>query len=426
MTSAYTRHVDLIEQKESWTFSLDSSEHKELLYKARTGLQQRDDSNKRISRAMELKSGSEAKPLIQPPVSAAAVKPRRKDLDFNTARLIRDNDMLLNTLDQLKAMEWRVIFRANHTGRVIFSGKKKEQKWLFTYYSILVKLRLKDRRDFIEIGEGSPDSMKFNLDGLTSRLKNIVDNHRAGKTVQFPDKVPVILNSGDGAIMFHELLGHSLEADYILRRQSPISPEQLGKPVVSPNVTLLTRYGDDKFFSAITCDDDGSAKRPEVLVDRGVLKHFIADRFFKHKLKLKHGGHARIQDFSQPPLPRNFSLYLKPGKYHPDELVASVKYGVYAREFGEGKVFFNRNLFRFHIRDARLIENGKLTTPLGSITVQGNIFETLNSVALVADDFRFDKGVSYCYKDGQTVNVRVGQPTVKIDNLWVTPFRGVY
>lgn len=418
-------HVDMIEHQESWMFSMDSKEHNELLYKTRTGVQQRDVAKKRITRALELKSGTEAKSLLQPTVSAAVLKPRRKDLDFNTARIIRENQILIDTLEQLKPIEWRVIFRASHTGRVILNKKNKEQKWLFTYYSILVKLRLKDRRDYIEIGEGSPQSMKFNLNGLISRLTNIVDNHRAGKTVQFHDKVPVILNSGDGAIMFHELLGHSLEADYILRRQSPIALSQLGSVIVSPNVTLLTRFGDDKFFNDITCDDDGSVKRPEVLVDKGVLKHLIADRFFKEKLNLKHGGHARCEDFTQPPLPRNFSLYLKPGKYDPGELIAAVKYGVYAREFGEGKVFFNRNLFRFHIRDARLIENGRITAPLGSVTVQGNIFETLNSVALVANDFRFDKGVSYCYKEGQTINVRVGQPTVKIDNLWVSPFEGV-
>jgi predicted Zn-dependent protease len=418
-------HVDFLEHRESWYFALDSKDNKEYLYKTRTGLQQRDVTDKRITRTLELKTTGEAKALIQPPVTASILKTRRKEIDFNTAKILRDNQMVLDTLHRLKPMEWRVIFRANHTGRIVLRKKKKEQKWLFTYYSILVKLRLKDRRDFIEIGEGSVRDLKFNLDGLTARLNNIVDNHRRGQTVRFPEKVPVILNSGDGAIMFHELLGHSLEADYIFRGQSPIKPGDIGKRMFSPNVTLLSKHKDDTFFKDIPCDDEGETNRPEVLVEQGVPKHVIADGFYKEKLQLRRGGHGRSEDFTKPLLPRNFALYLKPGAYHPDELTEATRYGVYAREFGDGKVFFNRDLFRFHIRDARLIENGKLTVPLGSVTVQGNIFETLNSVDMIANDFRFDKGISYCYKDGQTVNVRVGQPTVKIDNLRVTPYKGV-
>jgi TldD protein len=115
-----------------------------------------------------------------------------------------------------------------------------------------------------------------------------------------------------------------------------------------------------------------------------------------------------------------YSLYLKPGDYYPEELIDSTLYGIYGREFGEGKIYFDKNIFYFNIRDARLIEKGKLTLPLGNIVVTGDIIEVLSSVDMVANDFRYDKGVSYCFKNGQTLNVRVGQPTVKINNLYVT------
>ncbi len=137
-------------------------------------------------------------------------------------------------------------------------------------------------------------------------------------------------------------------------------------------------------------------------------------------MDLKNCGHSRVEDFTYLPMPRMYALYLKPGNYDPEELVTSTSSGVYAREFGEGKIYFDKNVFYFNIHDARLIEKGKRTIPLGSIMVKGDISEVLESVEMVANDFRFDKGISYCFKNGQTLNVRVGQPTVKINNLWVT------
>jgi TldD protein len=322
-------------------------------------------------------------------------------------------------------MEWRIVFRASHTGRIIFRRECKEIKSYFHYYSILVTLRLKDHRDFIEVGEGSVQGLKFNQDGLCARIKKIVTNHRESQNLVFTDKVPVILNSGDGGILFHELLGHALEADYVYRKESPISSLDLGKRIVSSNVTLLTRYKEDAFFKEVVCDDDGETVQSPVLVENGVLQNFIADSFYRKKLGLSQGGFSRLEDFAKPPMPRMYGLYLMPGIYHPEELVAATPHGVYAGEFGEGKVFFNKNMFYFFIRDSHLIKNGRLTTPLGSIVVQGNILEVLNSVAMVADDFRFDKGISYCSKNNQTINVRVGQPTVKINNLTITPYKGV-
>jgi TldD protein len=313
-----------------------------------------------------------------------------------------------------------MIVRAKKTGRVIIKKGEKEKKAGFTYFSILIKLRLKDHRSFIEIGEGTVQTLKFNQDGLSSRIKKIVENHKHSKSHPFRDKVPVILNSGDGAIIFHELLGHSLEADYIYHGQSPISLEDIGKPVISKNVTLLTRDPNDSFFKGISCDDEGESPGFSILVENGVLRNLVSDRVYKHRLKLGICGHSRVEDFSKIPMPRMFALYLKPGAYHPNELISSTKYGIYASEFGDGKVFFDKNLFFFNIREAWLIKNGNLSDPLGSIMVRGNILEVLNSVEMVANDFRFDKGTSYCFKNGQTINVRVGQPTVKIDNLCVT------
>ena len=411
--------VDLVERSEAWYFSIDSGEKEKYLYKKRTGLLQREINNNTTGKSLELNAPSDAKTLVTGKITPASLKIPEKDIAFSPSKILRDNKHVLDTLRQLEPMEWNVIVKAGHTVRLIIKKGDKEKKTAFTYFSILIKLRLKDHRDVIEVGEGSVRNLKFNQDGLCSRIRKIVDNHKNSKSHRFPGKVPVILNSGDGAILFHEILGHSLEADYIYRKQSPISPGDIGKQVVSKNVTLVTGYGSDTFFKDIPCDDEGETAESFILVERGVLRHLISDSFYKHRLNIKNCGHSRVEDFTKIPMPRMYALYLKPGGYHPEELIASTNYGVYAGEFGDGKVYFDRGLFQFNIREAWLIKNGKLSVPLGSIVVQGSILEVLNSVDMVADDFRFDKGISYCFKNGQTINVRVGQPTVKISNLYV-------
>jgi predicted Zn-dependent protease len=420
MVKEFTLNVDMLEQTETWYFSVNSRDQKDHFYKKRTGLLQREINKHQIYKSIELPATADAKPFITPPVTSGSLKIRNKETAFNPNKILRDNEPVLKTLRELKPVEWKMIVRAKQTGRVIFKKKEKEKKTNFTYFSILIKLRLKDHRSFIEIGEGTVQTLKFNQDGLCSRIKKIYENHRHGKSHLFRDKVPVILNSGDGAIIFHELLGHSLEADYIYHGRSPISPGDIGKPIISKNVTLVTRDPNDNFFKGISCDDEGETPGSVILVENGVLRNLVSDQVYKNRLKLGTCGHSRVEDFTKIPMPRMFALYLKPGAYHPNELISSTRYGIYASEFGDGKVFFDKNLFYFNIREAWLIQNGKLADPLGSINVRGNILEVLNSVNMTANDFRFDKGTSYCFKNGQTINVRVGQPTVKIDNLYVT------
>jgi hypothetical protein len=413
-------HVDLVEQTESWYFSIDSRDRNESLFKRKCGLLQRRFDTERISKSIELNSTADAKQFITHKITASALKIPDKEISFNPTRLLRDNESIFNTLRLLDPMEWKVIFRSFNNSRIILEKKHKEKKFDFSYSSILIKLRLKDHRKFIEVGEGSVNNFKFNQDGLISRVKKIVENHLNARPLKFPGKVPVILNAGDGAILFHELLGHSLEADHIFHRQSPITLEQIGKPIISGNITLVTSDENDTFFKDIPCDDEGKTPGSHILVEKGVLRNVISDCYYKNLLKLQHCGHSRVEDFSKKPMPRMYALYVKPGEHRPDKLITSTPFGVYAGEFGEGKVNFEKNIFYFHIREAWLIEKGKLTDPLGSIVVRGNILEALNSVEMVANDFRYDKGISYCFKNGQTLNVRVGQPSVKIGNLTVT------
>ena len=221
----------------------------------------------------------------------------------------------------------------------------------------------------------------------------------------------------EGGIVFHEILGHSLETDHIQKKLSPFNTSDIGRKVVSGNITLSTFREGDPFFENAGFDDEGLVRNRSVLIEKGVLRHFISNTSCSEKLGIEDSGSARMEDFSMRPMPRMFSIYLENGRYSQKELMASTEKGVFAREFGDGKVLFHKNRFYFNIPSAYMIRKGKVAEPLGSIVVSGKVDEVFNSVEMIGDDFSLDRGISYCYKDGQTVNVRVGQPSVKINKM---------
>jgi len=412
--------VDLIEAHHSAYLSINNREKKEFYVNKKCGILKRSFDGHWNSRAIALNSIGNAQNHINRSVDIKWVDQANVNIEFNSQKLIRENQNLVGFLQSQIGIEWKIIFRSSHTKRYIVKDYGKFRASNFKYSSILVKIAVNKNLPFIEVGEGcTSNPHKFNQDGLCKRIEEIIDNFRARKRIQFNDKIPVILNSGDGAILFHEILGHSLEADSIYRKISPFSLADIGQKVISSNINVTTSHKKDKFFSEIECDDEGVNPKSAVLIRRGVVKNLISDTFYKNLLKIKNDGHSRLENFSHIPMPRMFALYIDSGDYHPNELLESTKYGVYAKEFGEGKVYFDKNIFYFNIREAFLIENGKLSFPLGKVVVRGNILEVLNSIDMVGNDFRFDKGISYCYKSGQTVNVRVGQPTVKIGNLYI-------
>jgi TldD protein len=413
--------MDLIDDTYSTYFSIDSQEKKEYTIKSKTGILKRTFDEEWASSSHELTSIKDASEFLEKKINLK-LKNQPGDLPFQPSKITKENQYVFDFLQSLDVMEWKVIFRGLRSRRIIIKNGK-DKKTNFEHFSILIKVRLKDHRNFIEVGEGGGgQGPKFNQSGLVSRVKEICDNHKLAEKhpVTFNEKIPVILSPGDGAILFHEILGHALEADYIYLQRSPITVSHIGRQIMPANVTVVTEDKNDTFFAGITCDDEGETPKSGCLIEKGILRNIISDSFYKNLMDLKNCGHSRVEDFTCLPMPRMYALYLKPGNYDPEELVTSTPSGVYAREFGEGKIYFDKNVFYFNIHDARLIEKGKRTIPLGSIMVKGDISEVLESVEMVANDFRFDKGISYCFKNGQTLNVRVGQPTVKINNLWVT------
>lgn len=415
--------VNLIENNRVEIFSLDSAEHREFTQRKKSGILRRCYDGGWASSAIEVGSVRKAADFITKAAVPHFNQKDQVDPFFDPGKIVKENRHLLQFLSGLKSVEWKVRFRLSAIDRWVINNNNKVFTSRFIHFSVLVKIKPSGSGQFVEIGEGNTREAKFNQTGLVSRITEIVDNHRGVKNLApsiIGRKIPMVLSAGDGGIVFHEILGHSLEADHIYQNLSVISRADLGKKVVSRGVTVMVEDRDDPFFRSRDCDDEGERIDMPVVIEKGILRNLISDTFYQELLKAPSAGHCRVQDFTRIPMPRMYSLYLLPGRHDPEELTESTRYGIFAKEFGEGRVFFNKNMFSFNIKSAYLIENGKITCPLGSIVVSGNIVEILNSVDMIANDFRYDRGISFCVKNGQTLNVRVGQPSVKINNLYVS------
>lgn len=240
--------IDLVEQQSNFTLSLTHRENNEYYYKNLCGILKRRFDGNWTSRATELSALSEAKTHITQKVKASTIKPATENTLFNPGKIRRDHQSLIDFLDRQDLETWKTIFRRNHTQKYLIKNDKLK-KSTFHYSSILVKMKLPGDRQFIELGEGhTQEDFKFNLDGLKSRIKEILINQRECKPLQFNGPVPVILNAGEGGIFFHEILGHSLEADHVAQKLSPITMDQIGKAIVSDSINLVTRDKRDDFF----------------------------------------------------------------------------------------------------------------------------------------------------------------------------------
>jgi TldD protein len=329
---------------------------------------------------------------------------------------------LMAFLKGQKFQEWELVFRNIDLTRYIL-GQKSGVTNSFGHTSIRIRFRHNVLPRAVELGEGlSQTKVRFNQKGLIQRIKNILRNNQEKTPGEFV-KTTVVLASGNGGVLLHEILGHSLEADYVYRKSSPFSKEHLGRRILPPQVTVTTRDSTDPFFGSYPTDDEGMEPPGPVIIENGILKYLISDYFHSRLLGFDSCGFCRLDSFENIPRPRMFGLYLQPGPHSPADILASVDQGIYAREFGRGSVDFNRRLFFLNINEAFAIRKGKLGEPLGALTVSGDIEEVLNSIEMVGNDFRYDSGINYCRKYGQSMNVRLGQPTLRIGNVLAGGFK---
>ena len=413
----------MVEDSQSMQFSLDSRGGREFSLKKRSGVLVRSFDGSWKSRAEETAARDEAAKAMAAK-KTASWQPDLHLLPMDTGEILADNRFLTDFLGQLALAEWKLLFRARCCQRSIQNMQHQKLKTVFRHFSVSVKFKTRNHPEEMEVSEGSSEALKFNLNGLTQRIAETVENQKNRCKTVLNCEIPVVLQAGEGAILFHEILGHSLEADYVSQGVSPFTLADLNQPIVPPQITIHCRDDRDPFFKDAWVDDEGETCPSPLLVENGVLRRLISDYAYQRILRLKDRGHARLEDFSCLPQPRMFATYVQPGCFPAAEIIASTPYGIYAREFGDGGLDFRSGRFYFNIRQSYLIEKGRLTAAIGNLTVSGRIREILNDIGMVGDDFKYDRGVSYCQKNGQILPVRVGQPTIKINKLWIKGGQG--
>ena len=230
--------------------------------------------------------------------------------------------------------------------------------------------------------------------------------------------MPVVLGAGWPGVLLHEAVGHGLEGDFN-RKGSSAYAGRIGERVASSLCTIV----DDGTLSgrrgSVTIDDEGTPGGYNVLIENGILKGYLQDKQNARLMGVPLTGNGRRESYASLPMPRMTNTYMLAGESDPQEIIASVKRGIYAPNFGGGQVDITSGKFVFSASEAYLIEDGKITAPIKGATLIGNGPEAMSQVSMVGNDLKLDRGVGVCGKEGQSVPVGVGQPTLKLDQLTV-------
>jgi TldD protein len=228
----------------------------------------------------------------------------------------------------------------------------------------------------------------------------------------------IVLSPGWSGVLLHEAVGHGLEADFIHKGTSLYSGK-LGEKVASDLVTVIDSGEIPHKRGSLNVDDEGVDAKEKVLIEKGVLKGFMVDRLSGQAMSVESTGSGRRQSYQHAPMPRMTNTYMAAGPHTHDEILASVDKGLYCASFGGGQVDISNGNFVFEVREGYLIENGKLAAPVKNATLIGVGPDALKNVSMVGDNPELDPGIGVCGKDGQSVPVGVGMPTVRMNNITV-------
>ena len=256
-----------------------------------------------------------------------------------------------------------------------------------------------------QIGEYVDDAVQAALTNLESRPAP------AGE-------MTVVLGSGWPGILLHEAIGHGLEGDFNRKGSSAFSG-RIGKRVAAKGVTVLDDGTIADRRGSLNVDDEGNTSQRNVLIEDGILRGYIQDSMNARLMGVKPTGNGRRESYAHVPMPRMTNTYMVGGDKAPEEIVASIKKGLYATNFGGGQVDITSGKFVFSASEAFWVENGKILYPVKGATIVGSGPEALKRVTLIGNDMALDSGVGTCGKEGQSVPVGVGQPTLRIDGLTV-------
>ncbi|MCK5825355.1 MAG: TldD/PmbA family protein [Ichthyobacteriaceae bacterium] len=271
----------------------------------------------------------------------------------------------------------------------------------------------------------SARSMRMGFEFLTETIVDELAKEAVGKTNILFDAIkpkagemPVVLGAGGSGILLHEAIGHTFEADFN-RKGTSIFSNKLGKKVAEDFINIIDDGTLPNNRGAINIDDEGNEVQKTYLVKNGILNSYIHDRISAKHYGVEPTGNGRRESFRDVPLPRMRATYMENGPHTKEQLLENVKYGVYVDNFSNGQVNIGAGDFTFFVKSGYLIENGKLTDPIKDINIIGNGPQALADISMAANDYKTDPGTWSCGKDGQTVPVSLGLPSVLVKKLTV-------
>jgi TldD protein len=229
---------------------------------------------------------------------------------------------------------------------------------------------------------------------------------------------PVVLGAGWPGVLLHEAVGHGLEGDFNRKGSSAFSGK-IGQQVASSLCTIVDDGTMENRRGSINIDDEGTPGQYNILIEKGILKGYMQDKHNAQLMGVKPTGNGRRESYAHLPMPRMTNTYMLAGESSPEDIIKSVKKGIYAPNFAGGQVDITSGKFVFTSSEAYLIEDGEITTPIKGATLIGSGPEAMKKVSMVGNDLRLDGGVGVCGKDGQSVPVGVGQPTLKVDEMTI-------
>ncbi|MTC28712.1 metalloprotease TldD [Providencia alcalifaciens] len=265
---------------------------------------------------------------------------------------------------------------------------------------------------FLEIHQGQVLAEQYAREAVRMALVNL-------SAIAAPaGMMPVVLGAGWPGVLLHEAVGHGLEGDFNRRRTSVFSGK-MGEQVASSLCTVVDDGTIAGRRGSLAIDDEGVPGQYNVLIENGILRNYIQDKHNARLMGVAPTGNARRESYAHLPMPRMTNTYMLAGESTPEEIIASVEKGLYAPNFGGGQVDITSGKFVFSTSEAYLIENGKITSPVKGATLIGSGVEAMQQISMVGNDLALDKGVGVCGKEGQSVPVGVGQPTLKLDKMTV-------
>lgn len=265
---------------------------------------------------------------------------------------------------------------------------------------------------FLEIADGDVRADAYAKEAVRMALINL-------SAVAAPaGNMPVVLGAGWPGVLLHEAVGHGLEGDFN-RRGTSVFSGQMGQLVASELCTVVDDGTLQGRRGSLAIDDEGVPGQYNMLIENGILKGYMQDKLNARLMGVAPTGNGRRESYAHLPMPRMTNTYMLAGKSTPEEIIASVEYGLYAPNFGGGQVDITSGKFVFSTTEAYLIENGRITKPVKGATLIGSGIEAMQQISMVGNDLALDKGVGVCGKEGQSLPVGVGQPTLKLDMLTV-------